>query len=182
MARPRKLWSVTVGSHGHRVTACERTHGGPISLRWWDAERANWSWRSLKHCDREFGERQARELAGQLLASTIAAQTGRCTLAEVFAAYERDVSSHHKGQGPQEARRRMAIWQQFLGADRDASAIDFASLDRFVSAPSGPDPRSRRYQPGRDTEAQGDTERSRDRGRRELPAGRTEPRHTVRPA
>lgn len=137
MSRPRKLWRRTAGSYGHTVTVCERQPGGPLYLRWWNASAkgvgGNWTWRGLRHSDRERGYDQARHLAGQLLAAIDTARAGRVTVAELLARYEREKSSKKKGAGPAEDARRIALWQTFLGGTRDVRSIDDSTLDRFVS-------------------------------------------------
>ncbi len=50
----------------------------------------------------------------------------------LFAEYEREVSRFKKGHQSTEDRRRMDLWQAFLGAECDVSAIDKRALDRFV--------------------------------------------------
>lgn len=137
MARPRKLWSLSLGAHGHRVTVYERKASGPLWLRWWEAAldggfQGRWRYRALGHPDRMVGERTGRSVAGQLLASTLAAAVGRTTVAEVFAAYERDVAMHLKGAGPKEAARRIKLWTHFLNASREVQTIDHPTLDRYV--------------------------------------------------
>jgi hypothetical protein len=137
MGRPKNCWSLRVGAAGNAVTVYERRPGGALYLRWWLArspERPNGKWekRALKHDDRALGEKTARDVAAQLLASTMAAAVGKATVGEVFTAYERDVCSHQKGQGPKEAKRRIAIWSFFLGATREVQSIDYPTLDRFV--------------------------------------------------
>ncbi|HEX5437497.1 MAG TPA: tyrosine-type recombinase/integrase [Gemmatimonadaceae bacterium] len=140
MGRPRKRWTVTVGGYGHTVTAFERALDGPLYLKWWDGTRpngkktqmGNWAWRALRHHDRRRAEEQAKELSATLLATLEAAHTGRLTLAELFARYEREVTAHKKGDQPAEDRRRMVMWQHFLGSARDVRSIDAPTLDRFV--------------------------------------------------
>jgi integrase len=66
------------------------------------------------------------------LATVDAARTGRLTLAELFARYEREVSAHKKGVQPLEDRRRIALWTVALRGVRDVRAIDPPTLDRFV--------------------------------------------------
>jgi integrase len=136
MGRHReRLWSNTFGTHGTRVTVCERKPGGPLSLRYWDAGRAgggNWVWRSLRHADRAIGIRQARELAGQLLAVGIAVREGRLTVVDLLTRYAREVSAHKKGTQPAEDARRVALWRTVLGDVTEVRALDFPTLDRFV--------------------------------------------------
>lgn len=50
----------------------------------------------------------------------------------MLAAYERDVCAHQKGQGPHEAKRRIALWTHVLGASRDVDTIDHPTLDAFA--------------------------------------------------
>lgn len=135
MARPRKCWSATVGARGHSVNVYERTPGGPLWLRWWvpasPTSRGHQEARPLKHNDRDAALRAAREVAGQLLASVVTGTAG-ATVAEVFAAYEADVARYSRGDGPKEARRRMALWTAFLGATRNVATIDHPTIDRYV--------------------------------------------------
>jgi integrase len=136
MGRPRKCWTKRVGSHGHHVTAYERVADGPIWLRWWipstSTEPGRWQYRALKHTDRSAAEEIARTIVAQLLAATVAADSGRVTMAELFARYEREVSAHKKGTQPREDERRVKIWTHVLGATCLASALDTPTLDRFV--------------------------------------------------
>jgi integrase len=136
MGRPRKYWSHSVGERGHRVTAYEQKPGGPLWLRWWipgtPSESAHWQYRALGHTNQNAAMETAKTVAAQLLTSTLAASTGRTTVTEVFAVYERDVAKFTKGQGPREAERRMAMWTTFLGATREVATIDFPTIDRFV--------------------------------------------------
>jgi integrase len=138
MGRPKKNWSVRVGARGYSVIVYERTSGGPLWLRWWvpasSSEKGAWHYRALQHADRIAAETTAREIAGQLLASTVAAASGKATVSEVFATYDRDRAKFAKGQGYKEAKRRMAIWTSFLGANRNVATIDFPTLDRYVRA------------------------------------------------
>jgi integrase len=133
MARKPKLWSVTVGGHYHTVTVCERRAGGNLHLRWWeaDAKKGHHRWKSLGHNDRKHGEEQARELSGELLNATRATRSPRVTVLELLARYEEEVTAHRKPELAAEDRRRIETWQHFMG-DREARAIDFPALDRFV--------------------------------------------------
>jgi integrase len=136
MGRPKKCWSVKVGARGHSVFAFERVPGGPLWLRWWVPKSVNadgqWQWRPLKHTDRVAAEQTARTVAAQLMSVAVSESTGRTTLAEVLATYRADVCDHLKGQGPKEAKRRIAIWAAVLGAQRDVATIDFPTIERFI--------------------------------------------------
>lgn len=135
MPRPAACWKLTVGGYGHTVTVYEREPGGPLHLRYWDASlppAGNYARRSLKHRDKEAGERAAKQLAADLLAATDAARTGRVSPIELFARYEREVTRHKKGVQPAEDRRRIALWTAALRDLRDVRAIDPPTLDRFI--------------------------------------------------
>lgn len=125
-----------IGAPGNAVTLHERRPGGALYLRWWApsiaGQPARWMYRSLGHDNRETGELTAREIAGQLLASTLATANARATVVEILAAYEHDVCAHLKGYGPREAKRRIALWTHVLGASRTVDTIDFPSLDQFA--------------------------------------------------
>jgi integrase len=114
------------------VTVCERAGSTNLFLRWWDAERGNWRWRTLGHRDRGRGEDQARQLAGSLLAAREADAIGSLTVAELFGRFEAEVSVHGRGQQPREDRRRLAIWTAVLGPDREVPTVDRSELDAFV--------------------------------------------------
>jgi integrase len=132
MKRRKKRWAKTYGGYGNRVTVCERAGTTKLFLRWWDSARRNWRWRSLGHSDHERGEQQAKQLAGSLLAASEADATGSLTVAELFARFEAEVTTHGRGQQPREDRRRMAIWTTVLGPDRQVRAVDRSMLDTFV--------------------------------------------------
>lgn len=136
MGRPRKLWSFRIGARGNTVVAYERKVGGTLWLRWWvpstPTARGHFVYRALNHADQAAAEESARAIAAQLVRSVINEHLGRASLAEVFAAYRADVTDHTKGQGPKEAKRRIAMWTAFLGADCDIATIDEPTIDRFV--------------------------------------------------
>lgn len=133
MTRKPKLWSLTVGGHAHTVTVCERRAGGNLHLRYWETGtgKGRHRWRSLGHNDRKHGEEQARELSGELLKATQATRSPRVTVVELLARFEQEVTEHKTAQLAAEDRRRIEMWQHFMG-EREARAIDFPTLDRFV--------------------------------------------------
>ncbi len=98
-----------------------------------DPSRKNHRWKSLRHNDRTLAEQEAKELAGQLLATGTAPARHTLPLAELFARYEQEKSRFKRGQGLREDQRRMELWQTFLGNDRDVNTLDYATLDRFVA-------------------------------------------------
>jgi integrase len=134
MGRQRKLYSIKVGGYGHTVVVCERRAGGPLYLRWWDAaagKRGAPAWRPLGHRDKELAQQEAREFSSQLLNATKNARSPQITLLELLARYEREVTAFRKPEQAREERRRIETWQHVAG-DREARAIDFPTLDRFV--------------------------------------------------
>lgn len=140
MGRPKKKpqrWSLTVGTHGNRVTVLNRKAGGPLSIRYWipaskDGTPGQWRWEALGHTDRKKGEASAREISASLHDGTLDAVTGRLSVAEMLTRYELDKSAHKKGQQPKEDRRRIAIWMQFLGGATQVASLDRPTMDRFV--------------------------------------------------
>jgi len=136
MGRPKKLWSIRVGARGNSVVAYERKLGGTLWLRWWASPTptaaGHFVYRSLRHTDRDAAEESARAIAAALMQSVVNDALGRASIAEIFAAYRADVADHTKGQGPKEAKRRIAVWTTFLGANRDIATIDHPTIDRYV--------------------------------------------------
>src|SRR5206468_9793724 len=112
----------------------ERRGRKRLYLRWWGRSKSGtlrWQRRSLKHGDVEAGKQAAKDLSAELLAGELAAATGRRTVTQLLALYERDVSPHKKGTQPREDQRRAAIWQAVLGG-READTLDNDDLDAFV--------------------------------------------------
>ena len=126
-----KLWSVTVGGHGHKVTALEQRPGGNLHLRWNNAEKRNTDKRSLGHTDKERAEREARELSGQLLNASRAVRSVHVTVLELLARYEEKVVARKKPSHAADDRRRTELWQHLIG-NREARSIDFQAMEDFV--------------------------------------------------
>ena len=134
--RPKapKLWRKAVGGHGHTVTAYERTPGGPLYLRWWNHTARAWDKRSLRHHDREEAEREAKALAGSILAASDAERLGEVTVAHLFERFDREKARHGTATQWQEDRRRMRLWAAFLSPNRQIRSLDRALLDQFTRA------------------------------------------------
>lgn len=130
MARPRKLWSVTVGQYGHQVTACERRAGGLLSLRWWNAGEHKVEWKSLGHSNQQLATEAAKKMAGDFLAATVAASTNRATWGEVSGRYWRDVGQHRKSS--KDIERHLKIWSHRFGDARDVTTLSFVEVDAYV--------------------------------------------------
>lgn len=130
--RRKKRWTMTVGERGYQVTVCQR-YASVLSMYYWDPQKKKPRWKSLRHNDRTLAEQEAKELAGQLLATGTAPARHTLPLAELFARYEQEKSRFKKGLGLREDRRRMELWQTFLGNDWDVNTLDHATLDRFVA-------------------------------------------------
>lgn len=131
MGRKAKAWSVVVGGHGHKVKAVERGKAALISLRWWDSANQCSRWEPLGHKDRTRAEEQARELSAQLLSASLAVRSPRVTVLELLARYESEVIPHKKPGQAADDRRRVELWEAFIG-NREARAVDFPTIDRFV--------------------------------------------------
>ena len=90
--------------------------------------------RALGHADRELAETEAKAVSAALLTATGAAARGIVTVGELLAKYERAVLPKRKTEaGRQEARRRINLWQAFLGATRDVQTIEESDIDRSVA-------------------------------------------------
>lgn len=131
MGRKAKLWSVTVGSYGYRVTAHERRSGGALHLRSWDSSSQRYHHEPLGHFDKERAEQQAKELSGELLNASHAVHSRNATVLELLARYERDVIAYKTKQHAADDKRRTELWQTVLG-NREARSIDYPTIDRFV--------------------------------------------------
>lgn len=147
MARPRKIKSIQVGEQeGSRrptpdrplvhVTIFERRPGGNLHLRWWtpgtDDTLGRWNYRALGHASETDAQSAAYAILAGLSASEKASAARTATVTEVLVAYNHDRCAHTKGYGPKESERRIALWSQFLGENREVKTIDFPLLDRFV--------------------------------------------------
>lgn len=131
MGRKAKLWSVTVGGYGSRVTAHERRAGGPLHLRSWDSTAGRDRHQPLGHHDKQRAEREARELSGALLNASLAVRSPHVTITELLTRYESEVIAYKKPSHASDDRRRVALWQHLLG-NREARTVDFPTLDKFV--------------------------------------------------
>ena len=123
-------WSRRVGGYGHRVEVYERSPGR-ICLRWWNPKERQMKRVALGHGDRDLAEQQARRVAGDLLAGTLAAKTGRLTVADLFARYAAVTEQRGPVQAA-EARRRMDLWRAVLSPERDVKTLDTSIVDEFV--------------------------------------------------
>jgi integrase len=126
-----RAWSESVGSYGYTVTVTTRPGRPNLYLRFYDPAIGRKRWESLKHNDRERALEEARARAGQRLAEGHALATGRLTIGVLFARYERERSKHKKGTQLEDDRRRMDVWEAFLGAEREVRTIAWTDLDRF---------------------------------------------------
>lgn len=91
----------------------------------------------LRHTDVMRAKEQARELSRELAnarASNSGAPgaTSRLTVSELFARYTRNVSALKKGDQPREDERRRILWLAYLGADKRASSVTPADVQRFI--------------------------------------------------
>ena len=67
----KKCWSESFGVYGSTIRVSEREPGGILYLLWVD-NKGKQRKRSLRHRDRAYGRKQAKELAGRLLSEPAA--------------------------------------------------------------------------------------------------------------
>src|ERR1051325_2138459 len=125
-----KKWVQTVGRHGRSVTVYQHGNGN-CYVRWWNSVAKKWHRESLKHADRELALEEAERLFSERDSAFNARRQGSITLTDLFARYENDVTAHKKAAARAEDKRRMALWQTFLGPI-NVDAIKKADLKRFV--------------------------------------------------
>lgn len=128
----REAWSAQFGGVGCFVTVTTRPGSPWLYLRWWNADRDNWQWKSLRHADRERGQHEAMALATALLRAHEAADAGVLTLAALFATFTDKVVRHEDRVQRVEDERRMDIWRAALDPLTDVNAVDRSDLDAFV--------------------------------------------------
>lgn len=131
MGRRRKLKSETFGSYGYTVRLCERAGSKNYYLKWFSNGRVRW--RSLGHQDWESGRLQAQSLSNTLRTAGNAISKGELTLALLFARYEREVLPHKSKARATEDKRRLNMWQAYLGPGTDPATIDYGTLDQFAA-------------------------------------------------
>ena len=136
--RPKNVTIVREGARGYTVTLIRRPGRPNLWLRYWDSRRrdgaGDYVWRSLGHSDEERGKAECRELAAVLLVAGLPTDEGEhiLTVAEVFAHYAHDRTPHKKPMQQGYDRRRIALWQAFLGATRDVLTIDPDTVERYM--------------------------------------------------
>lgn len=108
--------------------------GGTLHIRWRDRSTKQWAWESLGHRNQEVAILRAKEQAHLLDTNRESAARGEVTVAYLFGLYEVHESVEKKGKGPAEDRRRMDIWQAYLGSGFDPMALTPATLKAFLRA------------------------------------------------
>lgn len=126
------LWKYKAGAWGSTVWVQERAAGGNLYIRWRKPGDKKWTWECLRHRDRSAAIRAAKDLAHAIDTGRIADGAGSLTLASLFAAYEREESVGKAGRGAKEDRRRMDLWQAYLGDGFDPTSTTPAILKRFI--------------------------------------------------
>ncbi len=134
--RRASCWSYTAGAKGHAVTVYERTPGGPLQARCFDATlyngRGGYRREALGHRDRAKAEAYAHEQAAKLLEGRAELVPG--TLARLFAAYSTYRTSHKTVREQSEDERRVTLWTRVLGARKDPHKITRGEWERFADA------------------------------------------------
>jgi len=135
MARRRKLWSFSAGSHGAKVTVFERSPGSVLYARAHDGQ-GGYKWVSLGHRDRDQAKDYALDQAAKLRKGLAEIQDPRLTLAKLFASYAAHVSPSKKPRTQMADARKIELWNRFLGAGKDPSKITRQEWNAFIAARS----------------------------------------------
>lgn len=123
-----KLRKHKEGRRGCTVWVQERTPGGSLYVRW--RQHGNWTWECLGHDDWDLAIEHAADLADSLRRTRASAAVGVVPLAHLFARYELEESVHKVVE--KEDRRRMDIWQAFLGDDFDPAQLTPGIVRQYI--------------------------------------------------
>ncbi|MEE9208352.1 MAG: tyrosine-type recombinase/integrase [Gemmatimonadota bacterium] len=138
-----KLWSHTAGQRPNRVRVFERSPGGTLYARVWDARRSAYRKVSLGHQDKARAKVYAAQQYAKLVSGRSEIQQGRTTLARLLRLY-REHRTPRKAQTEQQAdSRRIEMFLRFLGTDTDAHMIPLRVWESFIDlrGSGGIDPR-----------------------------------------
>jgi integrase len=135
MARRRKSWLFSAGSHGAKITVFERSPGSILYARAQTGPKS-YRWKSLQHRDRELAKRYALEQAAKLGEGLAEVQERRWTLARLFASYEAHVTPTKKPRTQAADARKIEMWTRVLGGSKDPSKITRKEWDSFITARS----------------------------------------------
>lgn len=134
MPKKSRFFSRIVGERGSRVSVLERVTGGPLYLKWWDAERRSYRWLSLKHSDKTRAILEATEFSEAKAAGIDAAANDSVTLNDLFNLYFDKKSRHATESTRGDHLRRMDLWNAALGPHRDIRSLDLNDASAFVEA------------------------------------------------
>ena len=132
MSRKPKRWTFSAGERPNQVTVEERRPGGPIYGRVWNPAARNWVRKSLKHSDKDRARAWGLDQAARLARGEEALRTGKASLEDVFAAYQKHRTPRKtKGEQKQDARR-IKMWKAVLRAEIDPHNVSLSDWERFI--------------------------------------------------
>ncbi|MDT8342682.1 MAG: tyrosine-type recombinase/integrase [Longimicrobiales bacterium] len=125
-------WSYSVGEYGAKVRAYEREPGGILYGCVPNVGGRGYVRASLGHRDRERAEQWALSQSQKLRAGVTELETGRVTLATVFALYARHATPQKSERVQREDARRREMWARVLGGTLDPSRITRSRWEAFA--------------------------------------------------
>lgn len=134
MKRKRKMWSQSIGEHGHRVRVFESESGGIIYGETADRSLAcGVRCMSLRHRDRDEAVQWARRQAAQLTGGSVGMERSP-TLSRVLGLYLQ-FQSPSKSIAEQDAdQRRAKMWVRTLGGAKDLRKLSMHEWQNFSAA------------------------------------------------
>jgi hypothetical protein len=134
MSRKRKkLWRYSAGDRGATVEVLERTPGGMLYARVYDAATGNRPRISLRHKDQERAKQYARDEAAKLQSGRSHLLTGVVTIGNLIDLYLDHATPKKKSDKARaEDKRRGEMWKRVLGEKTRASDVTVADWNAFV--------------------------------------------------
>lgn len=135
MARTkRSTRSYITGEKGrNRVRVFADRRSGIMQIEWWEGPRRCLA--SLKHRDWELAKSQADDLAADYPKPEEKPEDSEpqpLTLSELFEMYLEEVTPTKGDRSQTHDRRTLAVFEDFLGADRAPSSLSKRDWDRFI--------------------------------------------------
>jgi integrase len=128
----KKYWSYSAGERPNTVLVFERTKGGVLYAKVWDASIGDQTKLSLGHRDREAAIKYAEEEAEKLRAGAISLVAAP-TIGYVTMQYLVHRTPKKKPSVQQADRRSVTMWRRFLGAGKRCGDLGPAEWDSFIN-------------------------------------------------
>ena len=132
MSRKRKRWSYTAGRRPHSVTVEEFELGGNYYVRLWSRSDQKHRYRSLRHRDKAKAMDYADRLAARLRNGAETVFSGRLTADRLFRLYLAHRTPQKARDSQKDDDRRIALWTNALGPNKDVSTISLGEWERFI--------------------------------------------------